>query len=306
MSLYDVLNVPKNSKKSEIEKAYKKMAKKVHPLINKKGDSEFINLNRAYSILKDDYKRDFYNLAGDGCINLLDNEKDSFAIVRMFDRINILCYTFFVLGFVFNLLLLPVCIYYKISNISFLGFVFLGGFLVLPLIRNLFRLKYFYVKQLCYITFRYIVFTRFIVTTNKWILLAITAIEIGLIFISLEKLTKRSLFYAYGPFLINYSCVVICKYFKGNLLSVCSIYFILHSYLFFNIFRSKTVVFISTLFIYFFPIVMLKAGVLNKLIFVPLAFLGVILIMILYAGIKIIRENIPLYNPKRKELECQL
>ncbi len=64
---YDVLGVAKDASKEEIKKAYKKLAKKYHPDLNKESDAteKFKEINEAASILGDDQKRAQYNQFGD-------------------------------------------------------------------------------------------------------------------------------------------------------------------------------------------------------------------------------------------------
>ena len=64
---YKALGVSKNSKKSEIKKAYRSLAKKYHPDTNE-GDagaeSEFNKISEAYEILSDENKRAHYDRFG--------------------------------------------------------------------------------------------------------------------------------------------------------------------------------------------------------------------------------------------------
>lgn len=64
---YKTLGVDKNSSKEEIKKAYKKLAKKYHPDLNK-GDSEsekkFKEINEAASVLGDETKKQQYDQFG--------------------------------------------------------------------------------------------------------------------------------------------------------------------------------------------------------------------------------------------------
>ena len=66
-SLYDTLGISQSASADEIKKAYRRLARKYHPDINKdKGAEEkFKEINAAYEILKDDAKRQQYDQHGD-------------------------------------------------------------------------------------------------------------------------------------------------------------------------------------------------------------------------------------------------
>ncbi|MCH8003145.1 MAG: molecular chaperone DnaJ [Nanoarchaeota archaeon] len=63
---YKTLGVDKNATKEEIKKAYKKLAKKYHPDLNKSEDSDekFKEINEAAAVLADDEKRTKYDQYG--------------------------------------------------------------------------------------------------------------------------------------------------------------------------------------------------------------------------------------------------
>lgn len=64
---YDVLGVDKNASKEEIKKAYKKLAKKYHPDLNKddsEAEQKFKDINEAASVLGDEDKRRQYDQMG--------------------------------------------------------------------------------------------------------------------------------------------------------------------------------------------------------------------------------------------------
>lgn len=60
---YKALNIKKEATKEEIKRAYRKLARKFHPDINKDGDaqSSFTEISEAYEVLKDDLKRQEYD-----------------------------------------------------------------------------------------------------------------------------------------------------------------------------------------------------------------------------------------------------
>ncbi|OGR79588.1 MAG: molecular chaperone DnaJ [Elusimicrobia bacterium RIFCSPLOWO2_02_FULL_39_32] len=68
---YDILGVGKNASGEEIKSAYRNLAKKFHPDINKdKGAEEkFKEANEAYEILSDSHKRQLYDQYGHAGVN---------------------------------------------------------------------------------------------------------------------------------------------------------------------------------------------------------------------------------------------
>lgn len=66
-SLYETLGVSESASPEEIKKAYRKLARKYHPDINKSPEAEekFKEINAAYEILSDPEKRKQYDQVGD-------------------------------------------------------------------------------------------------------------------------------------------------------------------------------------------------------------------------------------------------
>jgi DnaJ homolog subfamily B member 11 len=82
---YKILGVGKQANKNEIKKAYRNLAKKMHPDKNKddpEASSKFADLTAAYEILADDEKRKLYDRCGEECVKkegMFDGGMDPFA-----------------------------------------------------------------------------------------------------------------------------------------------------------------------------------------------------------------------------------
>jgi curved DNA-binding protein len=66
-SLYETLEIKDNASPEEIKKAFRRLARKYHPDINKSPEAEekFKEINAAYEILSDETKRKQYDMHGD-------------------------------------------------------------------------------------------------------------------------------------------------------------------------------------------------------------------------------------------------
>lgn len=66
-SLYETLEVNENASADEIKKAYRKLARKYHPDVNKdpKAEEKFKEINAAYEVLSDPEKKQQYDQYGD-------------------------------------------------------------------------------------------------------------------------------------------------------------------------------------------------------------------------------------------------
>ena len=76
---YEVLGISKNATKDEIKKAYKQLAKKYHPDINKENDGEkFKEISEAYAVLSDDNKKAQYDQYGHAGFDQRFSQEDIF------------------------------------------------------------------------------------------------------------------------------------------------------------------------------------------------------------------------------------
>jgi hypothetical protein len=149
MSLYETLRISKNATREEVESAFKKYAMLYHPDRNREHTSDFVEVNNAYSILKDKHKKQFYDIFGEASIQLLLNNRESYILTRIFDRINIYTYSLILLVNLCLFLSLPVLvacreslglsyttIAYPVAAANVLGFV--------PFLRSFFSLHKVY------------------------------------------------------------------------------------------------------------------------------------------------------------------
>jgi len=63
---YEILGIKREAGKDEVQRAYRKLARKYHPDVNKASDAEdkFKEINEAYEVLKDSEKRKMYDQLG--------------------------------------------------------------------------------------------------------------------------------------------------------------------------------------------------------------------------------------------------
>ncbi len=63
---YKILGISRTATQKEIQAAYRKLARKMHPDVNKEADAEkrFKAINEAYEVLKDPEKRKQYDQLG--------------------------------------------------------------------------------------------------------------------------------------------------------------------------------------------------------------------------------------------------
>jgi hypothetical protein len=307
MSLYDILQVQKNASKEEIESAFKRIAKRVHPVINKKGDTDFVELNRAYSILKDDYKRDFYDVMGDNSINMLDSEKDSYLMVRMFDRQNIICYFSFLLVLSVTVLAFPLLMYYDKSEYGLYSITALNFLLIIPLLRNLFRLSYKTFKQITYLTFRYLFFSSLLYFRNSLVILFLVFCDTLNIFIIIESYVLSEFIISYTSFFINLVCILLIKIVDDLRISVPLVYLIIHLYpVIMGLSRFILVIVCSFILMYFIPVFCIIFEKKSQFIFIPLYMLMLMFLCILLFIIYFMKSNIPGFSPSRRSLESMI
>ncbi|MEM0123090.1 MAG: molecular chaperone DnaJ [Conexivisphaerales archaeon] len=84
---YEILGVSKSASQEEIKNAYRKLALKYHPDVNKSRDAEekFKEITEAYAVLSDQEKRKKYDMYGEEGIHAQYSEEDLFRNVNFDD-----------------------------------------------------------------------------------------------------------------------------------------------------------------------------------------------------------------------------
>jgi molecular chaperone DnaJ len=86
---YEVLGLEKNASKEEIKKAYRRLAKKYHPDVNKdnpkEAEEKFKEISEAYGVLSDDTKRRQYDMFGHAGIDSRYTREDIFRTINFED-----------------------------------------------------------------------------------------------------------------------------------------------------------------------------------------------------------------------------
>lgn len=105
--LYERLQVPQDSTVEQIERSYRALAY-IH--MKQRDKSKMVDLNDSYHILRDPYKRSFYDRYGDEYMQSLLSPADSFFITRLLTLRNVYC--------------LIVYVFLNTANFFFLGLIY--------------------------------------------------------------------------------------------------------------------------------------------------------------------------------------
>lgn len=82
---YAILGITRAANKNQVKKAYRKLAKELHPDKNQNdpdSSQKFLDLGAAYEVLSDDEKREMYDKCGEDCLKkdgMMNNGGDPFS-----------------------------------------------------------------------------------------------------------------------------------------------------------------------------------------------------------------------------------
>lgn len=295
MSLYDILDLHENCTIEEIETSYKKKIRKVHPTVTKQGADEFVAVNQAYKILKDKYKRQFYDLIGDPCIYILEKEKESFIIVRMFDTTNIYCYICFFLVILINIYIFPFLYYFKKQFYVYYLLFSCNIFLFVINLRNALRIDYEYYKIVLYLSLKYFTYTLNLTYYNVFILL----------FIEITNVTiNYNSFKTYLVSVLYILSICFIKKFDYPHLNLIIILVTFDISLYLQKVKNNILIFISILLIlYLSTILFIDLNFTNWLIFIPQLIFILLISFLLSVLYKYYKINVPKYTLKRFSIE---
>ncbi|CAD25061.1 hypothetical protein [Encephalitozoon cuniculi GB-M1] len=206
MSLYDVLKIPKDATKESVEKSYRSLVRLHCQSRGEMSPDKFAEINKAYTILKDRYKRDFYDVFGEVSVQLLLHNKDSYIITRMFDRLNICFYLATFMIYLGALLALPsVVAYGKCSHMAMvLPFGVSAATLAIPMVRSLSSLYWVYgigteLRSMIFRSMEIIIATLHVFNYASYTDGFINGTSSGAMFVGIEGLsTVNAIYYQYG------------------------------------------------------------------------------------------------------------
>lgn len=327
MSLYDVLRVPKNANRTEIERSYRSLARSYYPSHDNPSSSDFVEVNKAYTILKDKHKRNFYDVFGAMSIELLLHNKDAYILTRILDRLNIYLYLAAFAIYLWTFLLLP----FLVANQSEYGigftlmvspFVVGGVIVVIPITRSLIALYGVYgmgpeLKSVFFGSSEVFITTLHVFNCSLYFdnFVSNPLISIA-VFLILETLSlASSLYYQTGPerlvltsgrdmitgklIRLAIFCLLISSipgFIKPGL-CIIQLGWMFHS-------RRRpvllTVFMLSPFFLYFSTFSLILAGFTNLLIYVPLMLLIALVAINLGYGLLVVIKNIPKSKYDRK------
>ena len=89
MNLYETLRVSEKATREEITSSYKRLAFEHHPNFKDGDDSEFLEVTRAFRILRNDKLRYHYDMFGDFALTYLEDNHAAEFISNLYDRKNL-------------------------------------------------------------------------------------------------------------------------------------------------------------------------------------------------------------------------
>ncbi|KAL0265588.1 UNVERIFIED_CONTAM: hypothetical protein PYX00_011301 [Menopon gallinae] len=92
MSLYEILQVPRTATPHEIAASYKRLVFQHHPNVNAGRSHQFVEITKAFHILRDPKLRYHYDAFGERALEYLGDNHTGEFIVNVYDRANIVAF----------------------------------------------------------------------------------------------------------------------------------------------------------------------------------------------------------------------
>lgn len=133
-SYYEILYLNKSATQDEIKTQFYSLSKEYHPDRNKNEHEKYFKIKTAYDVLRDPYKRNFYDHFGEKGITAFKDLKITYVITRIFDWINLTYMKYNIILVILNLILLPYLLWFRKNEAVLDSTIFCFSFFILAIV----------------------------------------------------------------------------------------------------------------------------------------------------------------------------